>query len=227
MPAYNEGEIIEDTVREWHEAVVSQIPGCELIVVNDCSKDNTLEILNRLEKELSGIRALTPPQNGGHGKALRFGFKNATKEWVFQTDSDRQHIPADFWKLWELRDRNDFVLGYRSTRADGWTRVAITTCMKVVNLVLWGTWLRDANCPFKLMRRDRLETVLEQVPGDSFIPMVKVSVLCRRMKYRVAEVEVNHLPRIGGEQSLKGLWKWIRVAYRCTRQLMTWRRTIR
>lgn len=226
MPAYNEGEIIETTVREWYDEVIVRIPGSELIVVNDCSKDGTGGILDRLARELPGLQPVTPAQNGGHGKALRCGFHHAAKEWVFQTDSDQQHIPEDFWKLWNLRDEYDFVMGRRSTRADGWTRIAITTCMQTVNLVLWGAWLRDANCPFKLMRREKLEEVLAKVPGDSFIPMVMVSILCRRMKFRVVEVEVTHLARRGGEQSLKGLWKWIRVGYRCMRQLMDWRRTI-
>ena len=222
MPAYNEGEIIEATVREWH-TVISLIPNAELIVVNDCSKDNTIQILNGLVAEFPSLRPVTPPQNGGHGKALRFGFKQARNEWIFQTDSDRQHIPEDFWKLWEVREQNDFIMGRRSTRADGWTRVAITTCMQLVNLALWGLWLRDANCPFKLMRRSKLEEFLPKVPDDSFIPMVMVSILCRKLKYRVAEVEVQHLPRLSGEQSLKGLWKWILVGYRCTKQLMKWR----
>jgi hypothetical protein len=53
--------------------------------------------------------------------------------------------------------------------------------------------------------------------------MVMLSILCRKMRYRVAEVEVQHLPRRGGEQSLSGLWKWIKVGSRCLGQLLVWR----
>jgi len=65
--------------------------------------------------------------------------------------------------------------------------------------------------------------VLDRIPRDSFIPMVMFSILCRAMGYRVSEVEVQHLPRRGGEQSLSGLGKWIKVGLRCLRQLLVWR----
>jgi glycosyltransferase involved in cell wall biosynthesis len=223
MPAYNEADIIEKTVREWVDEVAARIPGAEVIVVNDCSKDKTGEVLAKLAGEIPSLRPLTPERNGGHGKALRYGFRFVTQEWVFQTDSDRQHVPADFWKLWELRDNNDFVLGVRSTRADGPTRVFITTTMRLVNLLMWGVWIRDANCPFKLIRRQPMEKVLARIPADSFIPMVMLSILCRKMKFRVSEVVVQHLARRGGEQSLAGLRKWIKVGSRCVMQLLRWR----
>jgi glycosyltransferase involved in cell wall biosynthesis len=223
MPAYNEEEIIETTVREWHEEVIAKIHDAELIVVNDCSEDRTGLVLERLARELPALRALTPARNGGHGKALRYGFDHATRPWVFQTDSDRQHVPSDFWKLWDPRDASDFVMGVRSTRADGSLRIVITNAMRLANLAAWGTWIRDANCPFKLMRREAMERVLSSVPRDSFIPMVMLSILSRKMGYRITEVLVNHLPRRGGEQSLRGLWKWLKVGSICLCQLVAWR----
>jgi dolichol-phosphate mannosyltransferase len=223
MPAYNEAEIIETTVREWYTEVISRIRGSELIVVDDCSKDETGRVLARLAQELPALRPLTPQRNGGHGKALRYGLDHVTEDWVFQTDSDRQHLPSDFWKVWEKRDTSDFVLGVRSTRADGPVRVLITTVMRLANFAVWGLWIRDANCPFKLMRRQPMEEVLARIPRDSFIPMVMLSILGRKMHYRVTEVVVRHLPRRGGEQSLRGVWKWIKVGSRCLRQLLAWR----
>ncbi len=126
-------------------------------------------------------------------------------------------------ELWEQRETTDFVLGVRSSRADGPVRVFITTVMRLTNFVVWGLWIRDANCPFKLMRRQAMEKVLMCIPRDSFIPMVMLSIICRKMNYRVREVVVEHLPRRGGEQSLSGLWKWIKVGSRCLRQLVALR----
>ena len=223
MPAYNEEENIEETVREWNREVLCHIPGSELIVVNDCSTDHTGEILMRLAVEVPALRPLTPECNGGHGRALRHGFDVVTQEWVFQTDSDRQHVPSDFWELWKVKEESDFVLGVRSTRADGPVRSFITAVMRLANFALWGLWIRDANCPFKLMRREPMQNVLASIPRDSFIPMVMLSILCRKMKYRVSEVVVTHLPRRAGYQSLSGLPKWIRIGSRCLRQLLSLR----
>jgi glycosyltransferase involved in cell wall biosynthesis len=220
MPSWNEAEIIESCVREWYAEVVSQIPGAELIVVDDCSTDDTGKIVDAMGRELPGVRCVRPEHNCGHGRALRVGFNHSKAPFIFQTDSDRQHLPADFWKLWKFRDTTDFVLGIRRQRADGNLRILITHSMRLLNLLLWGLWIRDANCPFKLMRREALASVLAKVPSDCFIPMVLVSILARKMKFRVMEAEVEHLPRKGGTQSLKGFMKWIRVSSRCTEQVL-------
>jgi glycosyltransferase involved in cell wall biosynthesis len=220
MPAYNEAEIIEQSVREWYEEVIRPLEGgAELIVVNDCSTDATGEILARLVSELPALRPVQPERNGGHGKALLYGFSQATQPWVFQTDSDRQHLPAEFWSLWKLRESYDFIFGARNARADGRVRSYISSIMRVLNFLLWRSWIQDANCPFKLMRRTSLELVLQRIPKETFIPMVMVSVLARKMSFRVAEVSVTHIPRRGGTQSLAGLGKWCRVGFRCAKEL--------
>jgi len=227
MPAYNEADIIERTVREWHGEVIARLPGSELIVVDDCSTDSTGQVLEAVSRTLDGVRILKPPANGGHGKAVRFGLERAAREFVFQTDSDRQHVPEDFWKLWELRHESDFVMGVRRTREDGAFRKLVTRTMRLLNAVTWGMWIPDANCPFKLMRSGPMRSVLAQIPGEAFIPMVAVSILSRRMGYRVGDVTVTHLPRRGGQQSLQGMLKWMRVGYRCARELLRLRLSLR
>ncbi len=220
MPAYNEADIIALAVREWHDEVIAKVPGSEIIVVDDCSKDGTGAVLDDLAGQMPALRVVRPARNGGHGKAVRLGFEHAAREFVFQTDSDRQHVPSDFWKLWPFRADHDFVFGIRSTREDGFFRIVVTRTMRLLNFLTWGLWITDANCPFKLMRRDPLRAVLQQIPPDSFIPMVMVSILARKLRFRICEVPVTHLPRRGGQQSLKGMMRWMRVGYHCARQLI-------
>lgn len=227
MPAYNEEEIIEGSVSEWHAEVIGKIPGSEIIVVDDCSKDATGRILDELALRLPGLRVVRPPRNAGHGQALRLGFQHATGEYVFQTDSDRQFLPAEFWNLWNQKEQYDFVFGVRRSRADGAFRMLITAGMRFLNFLLWGCWIADANCPFKLMRRDSLRKLLAQIPRDTFIPMVMVSILAYKMGFRVHESKVTHLPRTGGQQSLKGMLKWLRVCSQCGMQLLRLRISLR
>jgi glycosyltransferase involved in cell wall biosynthesis len=222
MPAFNEQDIIEKAVRDWHDQVVAKLPGAEILVVDDCSTDGTGAVLEKLAAQLPAMRFVRPARNGGHGKALGFGFRQTTGEYIFQTDSDQQHLPSEFWNLWMLREK-DFVFGVRKDRADGMLRIVITRSMRILNFAMWGIWIRDANCPFKLMRRDALERVLKRISEDCFIPMVEVSILSRKMGFTVAEVPVTHLARRGGTQSLKGALRWVRVGFMCARQLLALR----
>lgn len=219
MPAYNEQDIIDATVKEWHTEVIAKLPGSRLLVIDDCSTDGTTDKLRELARTLPGVEFVRQETNGGHGRALLDGFRQARSAFVFQTDSDRQHSPADFWKLWEQREQFDFVFGVRARRQDGPSRRIVATLMRVLNLLLWQRWIADANCPFKLMKSDALAAVLRQIPPDAFIPMVMISILARRGKFRVAEVPVQHFQRRGGTASLKGIGRWIRVARTCVWQL--------
>ena len=220
LPAYNEAEHIEQCVEEWYNGVVSRVPGAEMIVVDDCSRDGTGGRLTALAARLPRLRVLRMPVNSGHGPALRFGLDRAAGEFVFHTDSDRQHTPDDFWAFWDQREAADFVFGVREQRADGAFRLAISSSMRLINAVLWGSWIADANCPYKLMQRNALRQVLSAIPASTFIPMVMVSVLARRAGFRVSEVQVRHFPRVAGQQSLKGLMKWARIARRCVGELV-------
>jgi glycosyltransferase involved in cell wall biosynthesis len=168
---------------------------------------------------LAELRVLRPERNGGHGRALRFGYRHVSNDYVFQTDSDRQHLPAEFFSLWDARADYDFVFGVRTHRADGSIRLFITKTMRIMNWLVWQVWIRDANCPFKLMKTGPLNKTLAMIPEESFIPMVMVSILSRKLGFKVREVEVTHMPRKGGTQSLKGLAKWLRVGATCAYQL--------
>jgi len=223
MPAHNEADHIEQCVSEWYESILSKIPSSELLVVDDCSTDTTGSRLDALESRLPLLRVLRTSANVGHGRAVRMGLDNSVGEFVFQTDSDRQHSPADFWALWAQRGSADFVFGVRATRADGRFRRAISQTLRMADFFMWGHWIADANCPFKLMRRGPLLRVLEQVPLNAFVPMVMVSVLARRHGFRVREVRVRHFPRTAGESSLGGVFRWVSIGTRCLRELIALR----
>jgi glycosyltransferase involved in cell wall biosynthesis len=220
MPAYNEATNIERCVREWYENVIARIPGSELVVVDDCSRDDTGARLRTLAASLPGLQPLSTPSNSGHGPAVRFGLDNCSGEFIFHTDSDRQHTPDDFWRLWDRRHDADFLLGVRQQRADGAFRTAVSLLLRLSNFLIWGCWIKDANCPFKLLRRSALERIIIHIPRDCFIPMVMVSVFARRFRFRVEEVPVRHFARTGGEQSLRGFTKWVKVGARCAGQLL-------
>jgi len=213
MPVFNEEEIVEKTVRDFHREIIRKIPGSEFIIVDDCSADSTPQILAKLAGELPELRILRPARNGGHGKALRLGMENSKCDWVFHADSDYQNDPTDFWKLVQKAADNDLVIGYRQQRQDPFLRLAVTRGVRLVNLFLFGVYLRDANSPFKLVRKNCLDSCLREIDREAFAPSILLASVARYRGYRVEEVPVRHLPRLTGVCSIR---KW-KLAKACMR----------
>lgn len=218
MPVYNEEGIIERSVRDYYSEIVNKIPGSEMIIVDDCSTDKSPVILKRLSEELRNIRVIRPERNGGHGKALRLGFENVGCDLVFHTDSDYQNDPRDFWKLYDEIEGNDVVIGYRAERNDPIPRLIITRIVRLVNLILFGLFIHDANSPFKLIRRGCLEHCLKDIGKDVFAPSILLAITAKRKGYSLKEVPVAHLPRKTGKVSI-GKWKLIRACFRTLREI--------
>ena len=110
MPVYNEQDTIEEIVRR----VLAVRIRIELIAVDDKSTDGTMEILERLEREL-GFKLLRQPVNGGKGSALRRGFAAVTGDIVVIQDADLEYSPEEYPQLIELicQGRADVVYGSR------------------------------------------------------------------------------------------------------------------
>ena len=226
MPVYNEEAIIEKTLRDYHSEIVDQLPGSEFIIVDDCSTDGTPQILKKLAGELQDIRILKLSKNGGHGRALRFAYENATCSLIFHTDSDYQFDPKDFWKLYKEIGDNDLVIGYRAVRRDPLPRLIIANILKVSNMAIFGFKIRDANSPFRIIRKLCLEDCLKVIVPDAFAPSIMLVIAARWKGYRVKEIPVTHLPRLTGEVSLKK-WKLIKACMHSLSQNLELKKILR
>lgn len=114
IPTYNNHQTIEKVIREVSE-YTSQV-----IVVNDGSTDNTLEIL----KNVDGIELVSYPKNKGKGFALRTGLEYAWDkgyEYAITIDSDGQHFASDLPKFVEAIDENPnaIIIGNRNMEQEG------------------------------------------------------------------------------------------------------------
>lgn len=121
MPAYNEEANIRETVEQWY-SLVSKIniwaEKATLVIANDGSKDNTWGIMQQLMTEYPDFVALDKP-NSGHGATVLYLYRYALEQgadYIFQTDSDGQTNPEEFWSMWENRKSYDFQIGYRKDR---------------------------------------------------------------------------------------------------------------
>jgi dolichol-phosphate mannosyltransferase len=222
MPVYNESACIEQVMLDWFR-VFDKLAGL-LIVVDDGSRDGTGAILRRLaEKEPRLL--VHHQQNGGHGAAVLAGYRMAIKlnpAYIFQTDSDNQIKPSEFWHLWERREQAPLVLGVRQDRNDEAHRIVVSRILESLNLLIFGKRIRDANTPFRLMRTTFLRNALGQFPRDVFAPNIFLSLVASKLFVAIPEVSVEHFQRSTGEKSLN-LRKLVLVCLRCTKELLQFR----
>ena len=207
MPAYNEAENVEEVVREWHP-VAERICGeghlCKLVIANDGSKDNTYEKLTQLQEKYQHLVALDKP-NSGHGATVLYLYRKAVNDgadYVFQTDSDGQTLPEEFWQMWEKRHDYDFQIGTRGGRQDGSSRVFVTKTLRLVVWLMFGVWVKDANTPFRLMRTSRLSRIMEVIPEDYSLANVAVSAIAVKWKEKIGWYPITFRPRQGGVNSI-------------------------
>lgn len=213
MPVYNEEAVIDEVLADVAREVLDRVPGSELVVVNDCSTDQTATALATATSRDSRIRVLTNPQNAGHGVSVRRGFDAARGEWIFQIDSDGQVDLAQFGDLWQQREDSDLLIGVRAVRHDPRHRLVLTAITRVIVSLLARRWLRDANVPFKLVRSSLIHHLAPYMPTDAFAPSILLALGAARSGARITEMEIRHLPRLHGQSTLR-VWRLARACLR-------------
>ena len=207
MPAYNEEANIEEVIREWHpvcERINNEGHTAKLAIANDGSKDHTYQMMQSLQSKYPHLVPLDKP-NGGHGATVLYLYRYAIDNganYVFQTDSDGQTRPDEFWQMWQNREKYDFQIGTRGGRQDGASRVFVTKTLRLVVWFMFHEWVKDANTPFRLMRADKLQAIMQMIPQDYSLCNVAISAIAVKWKYNIGWYPITFRPRQGGVNSI-------------------------
>lgn len=207
LPAYNEEENIEDVIRQWHpicEQIKAEGNEAHLVIANDGSKDNTFAIMQQLQAKYPLLEPLDK-SNSGHGATVLYLYRyaiNHSADYIFQTDSDGQTLPEEFWQMWKNRSHYDFQIGTRGGRQDGASRVFVTKTLRLVVWLMFHVWVKDANTPFRLLSVDKLKPILDIIPEDYNLANVAVSAIAVRRKYNIGWYPITFRPRQGGVNSI-------------------------
>jgi glycosyltransferase involved in cell wall biosynthesis len=204
IPAYNEEETVSAVIDEWYPIVQKIGNGSKLVIIDDGSKDSTYELMKRAAEVKPFFEPLTKP-NGGHGATVLYGYHYAIDngaDYIFQTDSDGQTLPEEFWDFWKLRNDYKMVIGHRKGRQDGFSRIFVTKTLKLVLRLLFGVTITDANTPFRLMQAKTLKENIKLVPKDYNLSNVIISVIYAKKKLAVKYLPITFRPRQGGVNSI-------------------------
>jgi len=193
IPAYNESERIAEVVKSVH----SIVPDFDILVVNDCSRDNTAEAA-----EEAGAMVLRLPFNLGYGAALQSGFKFALRkgyEYVVQMDADGQHPAKYIRDLVEpvIQGVADVAIGSRFVRDTGYRMpfakmIGVLIFSNIVSLVT-GKTVKDPTSGFQALNRKVLKLyVSDAYPVD--FPDADVLIMLHKRGFQFLEVPVEMRP---------------------------------
>lgn len=201
IPAYNESSNILNTVRDIQKSA----PDFDYIVINDCSTDDTLEILKSYK-----LNYISLPVNLGIGGAVQTGYKYALEnnyDVAVQVDGDGQHDPVYLSELLKkmININADMVIGSRFIENQGFQstfmrRIGIVYFTKLIKL-LTGTTITDPTSGFRMANREVIKMFASQYPKDYPEPESIVTLL--KAGKKVVEVPVQMKARQGGESSIK------------------------
>lgn len=212
IPAFNEEKNIERVVKDLEE----HYPQYDYVVINDCSTDHTLEILER-----NHFNYVSLPHNLGIGGAVQTGYMYAREKGydiAIQLDGDGQHDPAyikDVIRPIENQEA-DYVIGSRFINHEGFQssstrRMGINLLSGWINL-LCGKKVYDVTSGFRAVNRACILRFASEYPQDYPEPKAIIDAVLHGV--RLTEVPVVMRERLGGESSItpwKGVYYMIKV----------------
>ena len=207
VPVYNEEENVEPLIGEINGVLRHLGKSYEVVVVDDGSEDQTFAVLSKLHREQPTMTVVRLKRNFGQTAALAAGLSYARGEIVILMDGDGQNDPADIpGLLVKLAEGNDMVAGWRFNRRDPFLNRRLPS-MIANRLISWTTRvkLHDYGCTLKAMRKDIAKNLKLYGEMHRFIPAIAFE-----RGARIAELKVNHRPRLRG-QSKYGITRTLRV----------------
>ncbi|MCP9747130.1 glycosyltransferase family 2 protein [Lacihabitans sp. CS3-21] len=164
IPAYNEAESIGETIEELVSVLSQKQLAYEILVVNDNSKDNTLEVLEALKLKYPSLNYVTNAGPNGFGYAVRFGLERFSGDCVAVMMADLSDSPHDLVKFYDTMLAGDYDCVFGSRFMKGGKTIDYPAVKKVINRVanaiirmVMNIKYNDTTNAFKLYKRHTIE----------------------------------------------------------------------
>lgn len=225
IPIYNEERTLNDIVNSTlsiknDDFFIKNNLKIELLLVDDCSSDNSLKIAYQLADEHNEIKVFSHKKNQGKGAALKTGFQQATGDFIGVQDADSEYNPHDYTKMLPLllENKADVVYGSRYLKQD--TRRVLYFWHTFMNKGLTfltnmytNLNITDMETCYKLFKKDVIKEIIPNLKENRFGFEPEVTIYVAKGKYRVYECAINYNPRtyeegkkIGAKDGLRALY---------------------
>ena len=201
IPVYNEKNTIEEIIKRVLAVDLDAVEK-ELIVVDDASKDGTINILKDLEKVYPNVKFYYKPENKGKGDTLKVGFSHSTGDYVVVQDADLEYDPQDIKGLLRALEESKADVIYGSRFSGNYEDMSSlhyfgNKMLTIVTNLFFGVLLTDMETCYKLMPGDFVRKINIKSPRFDFEPEITAQIL--KAKLRIKEVPISYKGRSWSE----------------------------
>jgi glycosyltransferase involved in cell wall biosynthesis len=218
MPCYNEAESLPDILNKVRAVTIDK----EIIVIDDCSSDDTPNVLANEQRNDPNLRVIRHERNRGKGAAVRTGIAAATGDVIIVQDADLEYDPNDFYVVLKpiFDGRVGVVYGSRfmgsHTGMYFWNALGNKFLTFLTNF-LFNCWISDMETCYKAFRADIIKNIPLESNDFRIEPEITAKILLR--KERIFEVPVSYIGRTYEEgkkmKPSQGFWAiWALFKYR-------------
>lgn len=201
IPAYNESKRISKTLLDIDKYLSEQDYDYEIMVMDDGSKDDTVEVVRKFEPLINGLRVIASQENHGKGYSVKKGMLEAQGQYRLFMDADNATTIDHLEKIWPVfAEGFDVVIGSRDPKdAKGAKQAVAQPLVKrilgnmgnilIQLLAVWGVW--DTQCGFKVFKAEAAEDVFKRSLIERWGFDIEVLALAKRLKYKIGIIPVN------------------------------------
>lgn len=213
IPCYNEEKNITKILKKVNDVKLSNIKK-EIIVIDDCSTDNSKKILEENKKMIQKI--LFHENNMGKGAALRTGIKNATGDFIIIQDADLEYDPNEYEKLLKplINDECDVVYGsrFKNKKYKGYiSNILANRFLTNLSNIFTHYKLTDMETCYKVFKSDIIKNIDLNENRFGFEP--EVTSKLSKVKAKIIEVQIKYNPRTKDEGKKIGIKDGLRAIY--------------